>query len=177
MPAEAGLSPAPEGAFDHAGVRAVDSPTSAAGSRWAIVSARFNGGIVNDLFAGAVDTLLEAGAKPEHIHAVTVPGAFELPLAARELAVASHYAGVIALGCVIRGETAHFEYVSGGATDGLLRVSLDHGIPIGFGVLTVETLEQARARSSRAAGGHNVGADAAAATIELAGFARVTRSS
>lgn len=177
MPADSGLAAADLDAFSHAGVAAVASPLGAAGSRWAIVASRFNGKVVADLYAGAVETLLGAGARPEHIHAVTVPGAVELPLAARELVMASHYAGIVALGCVIRGETSHFEYVCSAASDGLLRVQLDHGVPIGFGVLTVESLAQAEARSNRAPGGHNVGSDAAAATVELAGLARITRSS
>jgi len=175
LSAEAGLSPAPEGAFDHQGVTALESPTHASGARWAIVSARFNGGITDALFQGAVETLLAADARPEHIVAVTVPGAVELPLAVRELAHTRDFAGIIALGCVIRGETAHFDYVCRAATDGLMRVQLDLHIPIGFGVLTVENLAQAEARAQLASGGHNVGADAAAAAIELAGLIRVTR--
>lgn len=163
--------------FEHAGVHAESGPTSAAGARWAIVVARFNGSITEALYQGAVETLVSAGARAEHIRAVTVPGAVELPLAARELAETSHYAGIITLGCVIRGETAHFDYVCDAATQGIVRVQLDHGVPVGFGVLTCETLEQAQARASRAPGGRNVGAEAAAAALELAGLVRVIRSS
>lgn len=177
MPADAGLAPAGDGAFEHAGVQASQAPLDASHARWAIVLSRFNGDIVDALYRGAVDTLLAAGATPERIQAVTVPGAVELSLAARELAETRHYAGIIALGCVIRGETSHFEYVCDATNQGLMRVQLDYGIPVGFGVLTVESLEQARARSSREAGGHNVGADAAAATVELAAVVRTTRSS
>lgn len=170
-------APAPEGAFSHAGVVAEPGPSSAAGSRWAIVVARFNGAITDALFQGAVEALVEAGARPEHIRAVTVPGAVELPLAARELAETSHYAGVVALGCVIRGETAHFDYVCDFATQGILRVQLDHSLPVGFGLITCDTLAQAEARAQLGAGGHNVGRDSARAALELAGLRRVTRSS
>lgn len=152
-------------------------PLSATGGRWAIVVARFNGSITGALFAGAVDALLDAGARAEHVRAVSVPGAVELPLAARELAHTSHFAGIVALGCVIRGETAHFDYVCSAATDGIMRVQLDHAVPVGFGLVTCDTVDQARARARVDPGGHNVGADAARAAIELAGLARVTRSS
>lgn len=138
---------------------------------------RFNGAITDALFQGAVDTLVDAGAKPEHIRAVSVPGAVEIPLAANAVAEASHgVAGVIALGCVIRGETAHFDYVCSAVTDGVMRVQLDHDIPIGFGLVTCDTVAQAQARASRTPGGHNVGADAARAALELAGLVRMTRS-
>jgi 6,7-dimethyl-8-ribityllumazine synthase len=170
-------APAPDGAFSHAGVNAEPGPSGAAGSRWAIVVSRFNGRITDALFQGAVDALLEAGARAEHIRAVTVPGAVELPLAARELAETSHYAGVIALGCVIRGETAHFDYVCQLATEGVLRVQLDHGLPVGFGLVTCDTLAQAEARAELTPDGHNVGRDAARAALELAGRVRTTRSS
>jgi 6,7-dimethyl-8-ribityllumazine synthase len=163
--------------FEHAGVVAQQAPGNAGGARWAIVTARFNGAITGALFQGAVQTLLDAGAKPDHIRAVTVPGAVELPLAARELAKSGHYAGIIALGCVIRGETAHFDYVCGSATDGILRVQLDHGLPVGFGLVTCDTVAQAQSRAELGAGGHNVGSDAARAALEVAGLARLIRSS
>ena len=171
------FAPAPAGAFDHHGVTAEPGPSGAAGSRWAIVVARFNGQVTDGLFQGAVEALVEAGARPEHIRAVSVPGAVELPLAAAELAHSSHFAGIVALGCVIRGETAHFDYVCRAATDGILRVQLDHKVPVGFGLLTVDSLEQAQARSQTTPGGHNVGRDAARAALELAGLVRTTRSS
>lgn len=181
MPAEPGAhehAPAAAGAFDHAGVRAEAGPSTAAGARWGIVVARFNGEITDALFRGAVDELLGAGAHAERIRAVSVPGAVELPLAANALAEASHgVAGIIALGCVIRGETAHFDYVCRAATDGIMRVQIDHDIPIGFGLLTCETVDQARARARTSADGHNVGRDAARAAMELAGLSRIIRSS
>lgn len=179
MPAEGHeFAPAPAGAFVHSGVTAEQSPTGAAGSRWGIVVARFNGAITDALFQGAVDELIAAGARAEHIKAVSVPGAVEIPHAANALAEASHHvAGVVALGCVIRGETAHFDYVCRAATDGIMRVAIDHDIPIGFGLLTVDTLAQAQARAQTAPGGHNVGRDAARAALEMAGLNRVVRSS
>ena len=170
-------APAGAGAFTHAGVTAEPGPSGAAGSRWAIVVSRFNGAITDALFQGAVDALLEAGARPEHIRAVTVPGAVEIPLAAQELAHSSHYAGIVALGCVIRGETAHFDYVCSATTDGVLRVQLDQKVPVGFGLVTCDTVEQAQARAQTTPGGHNVGRDAARAALELAGLVRITRSS
>jgi 6,7-dimethyl-8-ribityllumazine synthase len=172
------FAPAGDGAFEHAGV-SVDQPVpNAAGARWGIVVARFNGAITDALFQGAVDELLAAGARPEHVRAVSVPGAVELPLAAKALVEGSHgVAGVVALGCVIRGETAHFDYVCRAATDGIVRVQLDHDVPVGFGLLTVEDLAQAQARAELHEGGHNVGRDAARAAIELAGLQRALRSS
>ena len=181
MPADSGIAhdhaPAAEGAFSHGGVEAEQGPRGAAGSRWAIVVSRFNGKITDALFRGAVDTLVAAGARPEHIRAVSVPGAVEIPLAAAELAETRHYAGVIALGCVIRGETSHFDYVCSAVTDGVLRVQLDEKVPVGFGLVTCDTVAQAEARAQLTPGGHNVGADAASAALELAGLVRITRSS
>lgn len=179
MPAEGhDFAPAPAGAFDRAGVIADTGPTGAAGSRWGIVVARFNGAITNALYDGAVDELLAAGARPEHIRAVTVPGAVEIPHAANALAEATHHvAGIIALGCVIQGETPHFDVVCRAATDGIMRVSIDHDIPIGFGLLTVTSLEQAQARAQSDPGGRNAGRDAARAALEMAGLNRIVRSS
>ena len=170
-------APASGDAFSHGGVTAEAGPSGAAGSRWAIVVSRFNGKITDALFRGAVDTLVQAGARAEHIRAVTVPGAVEIPLAAAELAETRHYAGVVALGCVIRGETSHFDYVCSAVTDGVLRVQLDEKTPVGFGLVTCDTVEQAQARAQLTPGGHNVGADAARAALELAGLVRLTRSS
>ncbi|MBC7460886.1 MAG: 6,7-dimethyl-8-ribityllumazine synthase [Thermoleophilia bacterium] len=170
-------APADGSSFEHAGLVAEQASVSAAGARWAVVTARFNGAITTALFQGAVQALVDAGAKPDHIRAVTVPGAVELPVVARELAKTGHYAGIVALGCVIRGETAHFDYVCGAATDGILRVQLDHGLPIGFGLVTCDTVAQAQARAELSVGGHNVGADAARAALEVAGLARLIRSS
>jgi 6,7-dimethyl-8-ribityllumazine synthase len=179
LPAEGhDFAPAPDGAFRHDGVEAETAPTAAAGSRWGIVVARFNGAITDALYQGAVTELLAAGARAEHVRAVTVPGAVEIPHAANAIAEATHgVSGIIALGCVIRGDTAHFDYVCRAATDGVMRVMLDHDIPIGFGLLTCDTIEQAQARAQLHEGGHNVGRDAARAALEMAGLNRLVRSS
>jgi 6,7-dimethyl-8-ribityllumazine synthase len=162
------------GDFSHRDVAVQHVAGSGRGGRWAIVVARFNGSITEQLYRGAVDTFLEAGAQPDRIHAFAVPGAVELPLAVHEVAETSHYAGIVALGCVIRGETAHFDYVCSSATDGLLQVQLNKEVPVGFGVLTCENEAQARARAQ--SNGRNAGADAAAAVLEQAALLRVVRS-
>lgn len=138
--------------------------------RFAIVVARFNELIAERLLDGAMDVLRRHGVDEGRLHVVRVPGAFEIPLAARQLAQAGGVDGIVALGCVIRGATPHFEYVAGACCDGLTRVQMDFGVPIGFGVLTVEHLEQALERAGSKAG--NKGADAALATLEMANLLR-----
>jgi 6,7-dimethyl-8-ribityllumazine synthase len=138
------------------------------GRRFAIVASRFNQPITARLTAGARDCLREHGVRAEDITEASVPGAWELPLAARWLA-RDGCAGVIALGCVIRGDTPHFEYVAGAAATGLARVSLDTGVPVGFGVLTTEDTEQALARAGGREG--NKGWEAALAVLEMADLA------
>jgi len=137
--------------------------------RLGIVASRFNSSIVDRLIDGARQTLTEAGIADASITLLHVPGAFELPLAARQLAVRGECDGVIALGAVIRGETAHFDYVCSGATDGLMRVSLDYGMPIGFGLLTVENEAQALARATD---DDNKGRDAAETVLEMISLVR-----
>lgn len=138
----------------------------AAGSRFAIVAARFNEFITSKLIAAALDTIGRHGGDAGVVTQVWVPGAFEIPLVAQKLAESRKYAGVICLGCVIRGQTPHFDYVAGQAARGIAAASLTTGVPIIFGVLTTETLEQA---IDRAGGKHgNKGADAALAAIEMA---------
>lgn len=134
--------------------------------RMGIVASRFNEGFVGKLLDGALAALGRMGTRPEDVRIVRVPGAFELPLAARGLARSGACDAIIALGCVIQGETSHFEHVSRAAADGLERVALDYGIPIGFGVLTTETPEQAAARAGGECG--NLGFDAAVAAVEMA---------
>ncbi|MCW2949302.1 MAG: ribH [Thermoleophilia bacterium] len=170
-------APATSERAEHAGVVADVTPLNASGSRWAIVTSRFNGAITQALFQGAVQALIDAGARADQVRAVSVPGVVELPTVARELAKTGHYAGIVALGCVIRGETAHFDYVCGFAADGLLRVQLDHSLPVGFGLITCDTIAQAEGRAELGAGGHNVGADAARASMEVASLVRLIRSS
>ncbi|MGA3204046.1 MAG: 6,7-dimethyl-8-ribityllumazine synthase [Bryobacteraceae bacterium] len=131
----------------------------ATGLRFAIVVARFNSMITEKLLAGAREALAKAQVDVFH-----VPGAFELPLAAKMLAQTHRYHGIIALGAVIRGETPHFDYVAGEAARGLQNVALETGIPVSFGVLTTDTLEQAEARSGK-------GRDAALTALEMARFA------
>ena len=144
---------------------------SSKGYRVAVVAARFNDHIVGRLLDGAVTAFEQTGTPRAALTIVRVPGAFELPLAVRRLAESGEYDGVVALGCVIRGETPHFEHVSRVAADGLARVSLDNGVPVGFGVLTTNTPEQAVARSGGDIG--NSGFDAAVAAIEMVSLLRV----
>lgn len=140
------------------------------GLRIAIVAARFNSHITLRLLAGAQRGLAAAGVRDEDITVTWVPGAFEAPLAAQ--ALAPRHDAVICLGCVIRGETAHFEHVAGQAAAGIMRVGLDTSTPVVFGVLTTETLGQALARSEPDPGGHNVGEEGAAVAIEMVAITR-----
>lgn len=132
--------------------------------RIAIVATRFNELIVDRLLAGAQDALRRHGVADASIDVLRCPGAFELPLSCQQLLRSRKPVGVIALGCVIRGATTHFEHVCNAASSGLLRVSLDSGVPIAFGVLTVDNLDQAFERAGSKAG--NKGAEAAAALLE-----------
>ena len=116
----------------------------------AIVVSRFNGGLTNRMLAVALDTLEEAGVEPEAVTVMPVPGAFELPLAAMALAKTRRYACVVALGAIVRGETPHFEYIASEAASGLQLAAIETGIPVSFGVLTVETVAQGEARIDRA---------------------------
>ena len=146
-------------------IRTLEGDFVATEARFAIVASRFNNFIVDSLIAGAVDTLRRHGIKDTSIDLVRVPGAFEMPLAAQRLAASSRYDGIIALGAVIRGSTPHFDYVAGECTKGLATVSLQHSIPIGFGVLTTDTIEQAVERAGTKAG--NKGADATLSVLEM----------
>lgn len=134
--------------------------------RIAIVASRFNRFIVDQLVAGAQDALERAGVAPERQDLVWVPGAFELPLLADRLAASGRYGAVIALGAVIRGGTPHFDYVAGACTRGLGRVALDRGVPVAFGVLTTDDIEQALERAGTGEG--NKGFDAAQTALEMA---------
>lgn len=131
----------------------------------AIITARFNGFIVESLEAGAIDALKRSGLDASHITVVKVPGAYEMPVVAQKLANSGKYDGVIALGAVIRGSTAHFDYVAGECAKGLSRVGLDAGIPVIFGVLTTDTIEQAIERAGTKAG--NKGAESALTLVEM----------
>jgi 6,7-dimethyl-8-ribityllumazine synthase len=131
-----------------------------------IVVARFNGEITSQLLDGAIAALEEAGVERARIEVVPVPGAFELPLGAMALAKTRQYACIVALGCVIRGETPHFDYVAAEAASGLQLAALETGVPVSFGVLTCDTREQAEARAGGARG--NKGAEAARSALEMA---------
>lgn len=143
--------------------------------RFALLVSRFNDFITTRLVDGAVDTLLRHGCADEQITIVRVPGAWELPLAARKLAESGGYDAIVCLGCVIRGQTPHFEYVAGEAAKGLAQVALQTGVPIAFGVITADSLEQAIERAGSKAG--NRGADAALSAIEIVNlFAQLGRT-
>ena len=149
----------------------MNEPVAAAnmsGRRVAVVVSRFNEVATGRLAAGARACLLERGFDPASIDEFWVPGAFELPLAADRLAARGVYDAVIALGCVIRGETPHFEFVSAEAARGLGEVALKHGLPVAFGVLTTDDAEQAMARAGGRHG--NKGWEAAEAALEMIGF-------
>ena len=139
-------------------------------ARIALLVSRFNGFVVESLLAGAVDTLKRHGAGERDLQIVRVPGAYEMPIAAQRLAASKRFEAIIALGAVIRGGTPHFEYVAGECTKGLSQVSLTHDIPIAFGVLTVDTIEQAIERAGTKAG--NKGAEAAMSAIEMINLLR-----
>jgi 6,7-dimethyl-8-ribityllumazine synthase len=145
--------------------RSIQGDLLARGARFGIVLSRFNDFIGERLLHGAIDTLERHGADASQLEVVRVPGAFEMPLAAKLMAASKNYDALIALGAVIRGETPHFEYVAGGCVTGLSEVSLEFNMPLGFGVLTVDSLEQAIERAGSKAG--NKGADAARAAIEM----------
>jgi 6,7-dimethyl-8-ribityllumazine synthase len=139
-----------------------------------IVVARFNGEVTSRLLDGAIAALEEAGVERDRIDVVPVPGAFELPLGAMALARTRRYSCVIALGCVIRGETPHFDFVAGEAASGLQVAALETGIPVSFGVLTCDTREQADARAGGPRG--NKGAEAARSALEMADVFGLLRS-
>lgn len=145
--------------------------TDAGGLRIGVVVSRFNEFITEALSKGALETLEKYGCPHENVLFVKVPGAFELPVAAK--AMAPHCDAIVALGAVVRGDTPHFDYVAGAATDGLLRVSLDTGVPIAFGVLTTDDMQQAMDRAGGKSG--NKGAEAAEAAIEMANLVRKLR--
>ena len=133
--------------------------------KFAIVAARFNQLIVDRLVAGAVDAFTRHGVADESLDLVWVPGSFELPSVATKLASSGHYAAVICLGCVIQGETDHYDYVCSQTASGIAQASMETGVPVIFGVLTCGTLEQAMNRAGGKSG--NKGTDAALAAIEM----------
>ena len=145
----------------------------ASGLKFAVLCARFNHFITERLLAGAMDALKRSGASPEDIEIVKVPGSWELPLAAKTLAATKRLDAIVALGAVIRGETPHFDHVATQASNGLAAVQIETGIPIAFGVLTTNTIEQAIDRAGGKSG--NKGFDAALTAIEMADLIRRLR--
>jgi len=148
----------------------IEGELTARDLRFCIVMTRFNAFVVEPLLRGALDALKRHGVAEKQIEVVRVPGAYDMPLAARKLAMSGRYEALIALGAVVRGQTPHFEYVAGECASGLARIALESGVPIGFGVLTTDTMEQAVDRAGGKAG--NKGADAALASLEMANLLR-----
>ena len=148
------------------GPNVIEGQLSAAGRRFAIVASRFNEFIVKALLDGALDAIRRHGGDLASVDVAWVPGAYEVPLAARRFARSGRYDAVVTLGAVIRGATAHFDYVAGGAANGISSVALQTGVPTIFGVITTETIEQAIERAGTKMG--NKGFEAAATAIEMA---------
>jgi len=151
-------------------VKIIEGDLIARDARFTIVASRFNDFIVKALIKGAVECLCRHGANETDIEVIRVPGAYEIPLAVDKVASQRRCDGIIALGAVIRGATPHFEYVAGECTSGIAAVSRQHGMPIGIGVLTTDTIEQAIERAGSKAG--NKGEEAAQAVIEMVNLLR-----
>jgi 6,7-dimethyl-8-ribityllumazine synthase len=147
-------------------MKVIEGNIRATGKKFAVIVSRFNSFVVESLLDGALDTLERHGeVNPDDITIIRVPGAYELPIVAKKVAMSGKFDGIIALGAVIRGGTPHFEFVAGECNNGLAQVSLDATIPLAFGVLTVDTIEQAIERSGTKAG--NKGAEAALSSLEM----------
>jgi 6,7-dimethyl-8-ribityllumazine synthase len=146
-------------------IRTLSGDLAARDLRFAIVASRFNEFIVDSLLRGAVDALLRHGAGEKQIEIIRVPGAFDLPFVVKRVAASKRYDAIVALGAVIRGATPHFEHVAGQCASGLARASEETGVPVAFGVLTTDTIEQAIERAGTKAG--NKGVDAALTVIEM----------
>ena len=145
-------------------VKTIEGQLNAKGIKFAILASRFNDFIVDRLVGGAVDYLVRHGADREDITIIRIPGAFEMPVVCKKLAASGKYDGIVALGAVIRGGTPHFDFVASEATKGLAHVSLESGVPVGFGLLTTDNIEQAIERAGTKAG--NKGVEAASAVLE-----------
>jgi 6,7-dimethyl-8-ribityllumazine synthase len=152
-------------------IKKFEGKLNASGIKFGIVIGRFNEFISSKLLGGAIDGLTRHGAEEKDIDTVWVPGAFEIPLVAQKMAYSKKYDAVICLGAVIRGSTPHFDYVSNEVSKGIAKVSLDTGLPVVFGVLTTDTIEQAIERSGTKSG--NKGYDAAETAIELANLMKI----
>ncbi|HEY6597890.1 MAG TPA: 6,7-dimethyl-8-ribityllumazine synthase [Pseudomonadales bacterium] len=150
-------------------VKTIEGGFSGTGRKFAIVAGRFNGYVVDSLVQGAIDTLVRHGVNAKDITLVKVPGCFELPLAVKQVAASNiGHDAIIALGAVIRGATPHFDYVAGQCAAGLARMSLELSVPVAFGVLTTDSIDQAIERAGTKSG--NKGADAAMTALEMAGL-------
>jgi 6,7-dimethyl-8-ribityllumazine synthase len=136
------------------------------GARFAIIASRWNPRITDALVAGARRTFADNGVAEDAVDVLRVPGAWEVPLAAARLAAAGRHSGIVALGCVVRGDTRHYEQVADGCSQGLMRVQLDHGLPVANGVLAVDRFEDAQARAGGSHG--NKGEEAALVVLEMA---------
>jgi 6,7-dimethyl-8-ribityllumazine synthase len=144
----------------------IEASLKAEGKKFGIIAGRFNDFITEKLVSGAIDALTRSGAEDKDITLVKVPGAFEIPLIAKKMAVTNKYDAIICLGAVIRGATSHYDYVCAEVSKGIASVSLDFDLPVIFGILTTETIEQAIERAGTKAG--NKGFDSALAAIEMA---------
>jgi 6,7-dimethyl-8-ribityllumazine synthase len=153
--------------------KVIEGHLSAAGLKFAIIVGRFNSFITERLLAGAMDALTRSGANPDEVEVVRVPGSWELPVVTREVARQKRHDAIICLSAVIRGDTPHFDYVAGEAAKGIAHAALETGIPVAFGVLTCNTLEQAIDRAGAKSG--NKGFDAAMSAIETANLLRRLR--
>jgi 6,7-dimethyl-8-ribityllumazine synthase len=150
--------------------KVIEAELLTADLRFVLVAARFNDFVVEPLVRGALDAFKRHGVLEKQIEIVRVPGAFELPIVVRKLAQSQRYDAIITLGAVIRGETPHFDYVAGECAAGISRIALEFGVPVAFGVLTTDTVEQAMDRAGGKAG--NKGADCALVAIEMANLLR-----
>jgi 6,7-dimethyl-8-ribityllumazine synthase len=147
-------------------VNYIEGDLAAEGKSFGIVASRFNDFIVKALLDGALDAIKRHGGDPGAVEVAWVPGSYEIPVAAREMALSGRHDAVVCLGAVIRGATAHFDYVAGGAANGISSIALETGTPVIFGVITTETIEQAIERAGTKAG--NKGFEAAVSAIEMA---------
>jgi 6,7-dimethyl-8-ribityllumazine synthase len=151
-------------------IKTLEGALHASNARFCLVVARFNSFVVESLLAGALDALKRHGVDDEDLTIVRVPGAFEMPLAVERIAAKGGFDAVVAIGAVIRGGTPHFEYIASECVKGLANASMRHGVPVAFGVLTVDTIEQAIERAGTKAG--NKGAEAAMSAIEMVNLLR-----
>jgi len=151
-------------------IKTIEGDLNIRDTRFAIVVARFNSFITESLLEGALDALRRHGAKETDLRVVRVPGAFDMPLVVQQLAKGGNYDAIVALGAVIRGGTPHFDFVASECTKGLAQASMQHGLPVAFGVLTTDTIEQSIERAGTKAG--NKGAEAALSAIEMVNLMR-----